>query len=371
MIKHSFQNLELSALGFGTMRFPKVDGVIDEQQVQEMVDYAIENGVNYFDTAYPYHEGKSEIIIGNCLKKHPRSSFYLADKLPAFTEEKLDVEKIFHEQLAKCQVDYFDFYLLHNVSDKSIHWYKDDENYGYVNQVLKLKEQGLIKHLGFSCHASPENLEMFLDKYPNVFEFVQIQLNYLDYSLQDAKRKVEIIHSHSLPVWVMEPVRGGKLVNLFDKHIEKLKTIRENETPASWAFRFIQSIPEVTMTLSGMSNMEQMQSNIETFSQYLPTNEEERKVLFEIADELQHFVPCTKCRYCTEGCPIGLEIPDLIELFNQSKYSSLNQVKNAVNSLEEDKKPSNCIGCGQCASICPQQIQIPDILSDLNELVNG
>ena len=257
MVYKEFQDLKLSALGMGAMRLPVVDGDdarIDEEKAAEMVDYAMAHGINYYDTAWGYHNGNSELVMGKSLKKHPRESYYLATKFPGYDLSNMDkVEEIFEKQLEKCQVDYFDFYLFHNVCEMNIDAYLDPAH-GIYEYLKKQKENGRIRHLGFSAHGSCEVMKRFLDAYGESMEFCQIQLNWLDYTFQDAKGKLELLKEHQIPVWVMEPLRGGKLAALPKDQEEALRALRPDETVPAWAFSFLQSIPEVVVTLSGMSN---------------------------------------------------------------------------------------------------------------------
>lgn len=365
MIYNDFQGKQLSLLGFGTMRLPMVGGVIDEAQVREMTRYAIDNGVNYFDTAYPYHGGESERVIGRVLKDYPRDSYYLADKYPGhqILSDGYNPSVIFEEQLEKCGVEYFDFYLLHNVYEKSMDVYLDPQ-WGIVEYFLEQKRLGRIKHLGFSTHAQTKGLEEFLNLWGKEMEFCQIQLNYLDWTLQDAKTKCEILNRYNIPVWVMEPVRGGKLAVLSEENTVKLKENRPEESSAAWGFRFLMGLPNVTMVLSGMSNLEQMEDNVKTLSADKALSEEEKALLFEIAEGMKNSIPCTACRYCCEGCPMGLDIPMLLSLYNELRFAQSMNISMRVEALPEDKRPSACIGCGKCAKSCPQNIKIPQAMKD-------
>ena len=377
MLYKEFQDLKLSNLGLGTMRLPNKgingDTPIDEEETSKMVEYAIKNGINYFDTAWGYHNGESEIVIGKILKNYPRESFYLATKFPGYDVSNMDkVEEIFEKQLQKCQVDYFDFYLFHNVYEKNVNPYLDSK-YGILDYLLKQKENGRIKHLGFSCHGSLDVLKKFLEVYGEHMEFCQIQLNYLDYKFQDAKAKVELLNEYNIPIWIMEPLRGGKLTKLAKNQEEKLKELRPNESIPAWAFRFLQSIPGVTMVLSGMSTMEQLQENIKIFGEDKPLNEEEMKTLLDIADEMLHgnILPCTACRYCTSHCPMGLDIPKLLSLYNEHVFTGGGFIAPmAIEALPEDKRPSACIGCKSCEAVCPQQLKISEAMADFTKLLN-
>lgn len=369
MIYNDFQDKQLSLLGFGTMRLPtNADGSIDEAQVKQMTRYAMEHGVNYFDTAYPYHNGDSERVIGRVLSEYPRHSYYLADKYPGhqILSNGYNPAEIFEEQLIKCGVEYFDFYLLHNVYEKSMETYLDPR-WGIVDYFKEQKRLGRIRHLGFSCHAETKGLERFLDAVGDNMEFCQIQLNYLDWTLQDAKGKYDLLTERGIPVWVMEPVRGGRLAKLSDSEEAKLKALHPDESIASWGFRFLQGLPNVQMVLSGMSNMEQMLDNVQTFSDPKPLSNEETALLLDIAEGMKDSIPCTGCRYCCDGCPMGLDIPGLISTYNELRFSPAVNVAMRIEFMPEEKKPSACIGCGQCTQMCPQNIDIPGALSDFTE----
>lgn len=370
MIYKEFKGLKLSTLSLGTMRFPVFDGdlsKIDEEKTAEIFDYAYNNGVNYFDTAWGYHMGMSETVVGKCLKKYPRDSFYLATKFPGYDVSNMGkTEEIFNKQLEKLQVEYFDFYLVHNVCEANIEYYLDPK-YGTVDYLLKEKANGRIKHLGFSTHASFDNFKRFLDMYGEHMEFCQIQLNYLDYEFQDAKAKIEYLRELNIPIWVMEPVRGGKLANLSPEILNELQKVRQGTAP-ELAFRFIQSFPDAIVTLSGMSNLEQVKENVETFSEEKPLNNEEFEKILELGRKMTICVPCTGCSYCTEYCPQGLDIPKLMSLYNEQVFSGGGFIVSMnLNSMPEEKRPSACISCGACQSVCPQNIKIPEILKDFLE----
>lgn len=373
MIYRDFQNIKLSALGMGAMRLPVVDGDdsrIDEKKAEEMVDYAMKQGVNYYDTAWGYHGGNSELVMGKALKKHPRDSFYLASKFPGYDLSNMDkVEEIFEKQLEKCQVEYFDFYLFHNVCEMNIDAYLNPK-YGIFEYLMKQKENGRIRHLGFSAHGGLDVLKRFLDAYGEHMEFCQLQLNYLDWIFQNGKEKVELMKEHSIPVWVMEPVRGGKLASLSEEQEKKLKALRPEESTAAWAFRFLQSVPEVKVVLSGMSNMEQMKENILTYGEEKPLNEKEMDTLMGIADEMvkKTAVPCTACHYCVDHCPQELDIPRLLELYNEHVITEGGFIAPmALAAVPREKHPDACIGCRSCEAVCPQQIKISEAMADFAE----
>ena len=370
MIYKEFKGKKLSALGMGCMRLPTYgeDKTIDEAKTAEMFDYAIKNGINYFDTAWGYHDGKSELVVGKLLEKYPRESFYLASKFPGYSKETWGrAKEIFEKQLEKCRVDHFDFYLIHNVSEGNIDAYLD-EKYGDVMYFVKMREEGKIGHLGFSTHANLENMRRFLDKYGKYMEFCQIQLNWLDWRLQKAEAKVAMMKEYgNIPVWVMEPVRGGKLATLEEAYAKQLQAHREDESIPAWAFRFIQSIPEVCVTLSGMSDFEQVKANIKTFSEEKPLSGDEWNTLMSIADSMvgRKTLNCTACRYCTTYCPQGLDIPRIIEHYNEHTVSGRSEVSpRMIASYAEDKLPTACIGCRSCEEVCPQNIEISEMMSD-------
>ncbi len=373
MLYKDFQDIKLSTLGLGCMRLPVKNGndaEIDEERTAEMVDYAIKNGINYFDTAWGYHAGMSETVIGKILSKYPRESFCLASKFPGYDLSNMEkVEEIFEKQLEKCRVDYFDFYLFHNVCEMNIEQYLDPK-YGIFDYLMKQKENGRIKHLGFSTHGNLDTMKRFLEAYGDHMEFCQIQLNYIDWSFQDAKEKVYLVKSRKIPVWVMEPMRGGELAKMSDGEFARLKALRPEESIPAWAFRFLQSLPAVKLTLSGMSNFEQLKENIQIFSEDKPLSDEEMDTILDIADRrtAKTVLPCTACRYCTTHCPQGLDIPSLIALYNEHCFTHGGFIAPmALMALPDDKKPSACIGCHSCEAVCPQQIKITAAMTDFAE----
>ena len=390
MYYNEISGVKVSALGMGNMRLPKIEGQgeqIDREKAREIIDYAMSHGINYYDTAYRYHGGESERFIGEALKKYPRDSFLLASKFPGHMMEKKEngvmrftsmlagrpdttVDALFHEQLEKCQVDYFDFYLLHNVCENSLVFYNDPE-IRIVDYVLKQKELGRIRHLGFSSHAvSAATIDEFLTRHPGVFEFVQIQLNYLDWKLQDAKSKVEAIAKHGLKIVVMEGVRGGRLASLPEAQEARLRAARKEDSAARWALRWLQGIPEVAVVLSGMSTMDQIIENTETFREHNPVSEAEKALLTEVAESMLSWVPCTACRYCTEGCPMELEIPKIIAAYNGVKNGDHMAWYNPAEK-GASMDPARCVGCGSCKAICPQHIDIPEIMREFAEMMKN
>jgi Predicted oxidoreductases of the aldo/keto reductase family len=376
MLYKEFQNEKLSLLGMGAMRLPVKDGVyanINQAETEKMVAYAMEKGINYYDTAWGYHDGQSEISIGKALSKYPRESYYLTTKFPGYDLNNMNkVEEIFEEQLKKCGVEYFDFYLFHNVCEMNIDAYLDPK-YGIFEYLIKQKENGRIRHLGFSAHGSYNVIKRFLKAYGEAMEFGQLQLNYLDWKFQNGKEKVELLKEYNIPVWVMEPLRGGRLVSLAEENENKLKKLRTDEKIPAWAFRFLQSIPSVTMILSGMSNYDQMVENVRTFEEDKPLNTQEMDTLQGIADAMlgKNILPCTACRYCTSHCPKNLDIPDLLNLYNEHIFTGGGFIAPmALMALQEDKKPVACIGCRSCEKVCPQQIKISEAMADFSKKLN-
>ena len=373
MLYKQFKDDNISLLGFGCMRFPLIEVTqnIDEALAEKMVDYAIAHGVNYFDTAAPYHGGQSEIVIGKILKKYPRESFYLATKYPGhqlkpgLDSDQTTPQAIFENQLKKCQVEYFDYYLLHNVCENSYSVYTD-ESRGILEYFLEQKEKGRIRHLGFSSHGAPANLEDYIKRTEGKLEFCQIQLNYLDWTLQDAKEKCEIIQKYGLGLWVMESVRGGKLAKLAPEIEAEMKAQRPDESVASWAFRWLIDKPYVNVALSGMTTMEQVEDNIRTYENEKPLTDADYAVLEKAVGSFAGLVPCTGCRYCVEECPQELDIPTLMRTYNDIAVNYSFTPAMYVENLPEDKKPSACIECRACEAQCPQKIEISEVMKKLD-----
>lgn len=367
MIYSDFKDCRISRLGFGAMRLPvNEDSSINEELAEKMVDYAIEHGINYFDTAYPYHSGYSETFLRKALAKYDRSSYYLADKYPGHViADSYDPKDVFEDQLKKCGTDYFDFYLLHNVNELTLGVYMD-ERWGILDYFRKQKENGRIRHLGFSSHARSDTLKKILDLIGDQMEFCQIQLNFADWTIQNAQEKCRILDEYGIPVWVMEPIRGGRLADLKQNN-EKLKALEPDKSIASWALRWLLRLDDVKVVLSGMSDLEQTADNIATFEEAKPLNDAESELLQDIAESMKNSVPCTGCRYCCDSCPMGLDIPTFMSLTNELRFGMETAVHVSVllDALPEDKKPAACIACGSCVPMCPQNIGIPDIIAEL------
>jgi predicted aldo/keto reductase-like oxidoreductase len=386
MIYKQFKDKKLSYLGMGNMRLPRIEGQgekIEDAKARTLIEYAYQNGVNYFDTAYRYHGGESETFVGEVLEQFPRDSFYLATKMPGHMMEYKDgvykftgllanreprsPTQVFEEQLERCRVGYFDFYLLHNVCETAWDFYTSEE-IGVVDYLLKQKQAGRIRHLGLSAHGRADTIDKFLTKY-NCFEFVQIQLNYLDWTLQNAGKKYEVITKHGLPVITMESCRGGRLVSLNPEADAMLKAARPYDSIVSWAFRFLQSLPNVPVVLSGMTTLEQLKENIELFSREDPATDQEKELLQQAVKTIVDMVPCTGCFYCTEACPQKLDIPGLFSTYNEMRFNAASSAKKSftVKGMTEKELPSACIACGACVKLCPQGIDIPSVLKQFSD----
>lgn len=366
--KRKFKDTEVSLLGLGAMRLPcktpikrEANPLIDYKKGQVLVDAAYNNGVNYFDTAYMYHAGKSEKFVGTALKKYPRESYFLADKLPIWMcPRKSDMEKVFRKQLERTGHDYFDFYLLHSLNKEN---YEKCEKFGAYDFVLEKQREGKIKNIGFSFHGTIEDLKKIVSEHK--WDFAQIQMNYLDWKNQNAEEQYQILTDAGIPVIVMEPVRGGKLAEV-SPDIEKMfKKAKPQSSVASWAISFVASHPNVMTILSGMNSLEQMNDNIETLTDFVPMTETEFNICQNAAAMINksEIIPCTGCDYCAD-CPKDVKISTVFAVYNKMKTGEYTADQAKAEYSKIDSAADSCIGCGKCASHCPQSIKIPELMKN-------
>ena len=360
---------KVSLLGFGCMRLPRLypdKPEIDTELGQRMVDYAYSHGVNYFDTAYPYHEGLSEPFIGAALSKYPRESYNLVTKLPTWLiNGEADIEHYFNEQLQKCGVDYFDFYLVHSLNAER---FETVQKLHIFENLCELKAKGKIRHIGFSFHDKPDVLERILAAHD--WEFAQIQLNYLDWELQDARRQYELIEQKGIQCTIMEPVRGGMLATLTPEAVDCFQQANPNVSTASWAIRYAASLPNVLTVLSGMTNFDHVTDNVATMEAFRPLSQQEREVIDHALAAYRKAVtiPCTGCRYCMD-CPAGVSIPEVFAAYNRYATSkSRSMFEELYHALDAGQRADNCVACGTCLSKCPQHIDIPKHMKEIAAL---
>lgn len=367
MYYKKFHSLNLSALGLGALRLPmekENPNRIDREEGRRVIDRALANGINYIDTAYTYQNGDSERFLGEVLPDYPRDSYYLATKFYAAANP--NIQAVFEEQLKRLHTDYFDFYLLHGMDENFISGYMDREK-NYLGYLLEQKKAGRIRYLGFSSHAAPHTLERFLDWYDG-FDMAMIQINYLDWALLEAERQYEILAEHGIPIWVMEPLKGGRLSVLNQEAEKILKSAAPDRSLSSWAFRFLMGLPHVQMVLSGMSTVEQVLDNAKTFDRPEPLSVTEREALRKASECFleEMGVPCSACRYCCPACPAGLDIPLLIKGFNERRISGETW---RIASLDNTAGPETCLQCCACKKYCPQKIDIPETMREFASLI--
>lgn len=359
-------------LGFGCMRLPMIDKEVDKEEFSRMIDAFIAAGFNYFDTAHGYIEGKSEKAIGECLsKRYPREDFFLANKLSYWCFEKEeDILPLFEKQLQICGVEYFDFYLFHCMNREG---YEKHKRCNTFKIVQELKKQGKIKHIGMSFHDTAEFLDKLLTEQPYM-EAVQLQLNYLDYDDPTVQSKAcyDVAVKHGKKVMVMEPVKGGALVNLPEKAADALAVLG-NDSQASYALRYAASYPEVFMVLSGMGNMDMINDNIKTMKNFVPLNKKE----FEVFDRVREIIrevkqlPCTKCNYCAEVCPMNIPISQIFSVYNSFLAAKISRSEAREKLASYNEHIKSCVKCGKCESNCPQNIKIREELENIERLTNG
>ncbi len=369
MLYKEFHGKMISRLGLGCMRFPTVEGdnlTIDREKAQRIVDAAIAGGINYFDTAHIYQKGDSERFLGEALKKYPRDSYYLATK--CYGSENRDVAATFEAQLERLQTDYVDFYLLHSLNEDTVKYYTDPEK-DYIGYLLEQKKAGRIRHLNFSTHAKIPTLKRLLSYYDG-FDMALMQLNYVDWTVQNAKEQYEVLQEHGIPVWVMEPLKGGKLAALNDQTAAMLKEAAPDKSIASWSFRWLMGLDGVQTVLSGMTDETVMADNLVTFNDEMLLSETERKTLDQVKEAYLSCmgVPCSGCRYCCDECPAGLDIPKIMGMYNE--YGITNDTWRFSN-MGGDKGPTDCLQCGACMAHCPQGIDIPGIMLKMQEIMES
>jgi len=369
VVRRKFDNTDMPLIALGCMRLPMNGKEVDMAELDRMVEYAMQHGANYFDTAYMYVDSKSENAIGEILKKYPRESFILTDKCPAYlVHTQSDVRKLCDEQLKRCQVKYFDNYMVHNINKNTIGNYRNNNMYG---ELLKLKKEGIVKHIGFSFHGDPQMLREVIKEHK--WDFCQLQLNYLDWEVVNAKELYEIADEAKLPVIVMEPLRGGVLCNLPDKAAQKLKEECPENTQASFGLRWVAGRKRVFTILSGMSNFQQLKENVDTFVNYREFTEREENIAHEISKIIQSLgaISCTACKYCMEVCPRGINIPAVFGLYNIYKGSTL-KTKDFMfvynyKALDDATRADKCIDCKLCTKNCPQNLDIPKLLKEVQK----
>lgn len=367
MEKKGFQGIALSRLGMGNMRLPAnksgaSDASIDWERAHEIIERALAQGINYFDTAYGYNNGESERCVGAALCKHPRESYFLATKYPIWAGQ--DCEAVFEEQLARLRTDYIDFYLLHCLTDENLERYLTS---GCIDYFEEQQRRGRIRYFGFSSHASPETLQKMADC--RTWDFAQLQLNYYDWRFSRAKEEYEILSRRGIPVMVMEPVRGGRLASLTPETEAMLRAAHPDWSIASWALRWARKLPDAQVILSGMSDLEQLRDNVATFESDEPLSDSDEALLMEVCEKFrsQVVVPCTGCRYCCDGCPAQIDIPEYLKAYNAGKVEGAWAKANIMAKIESAGKPEDCTACAACVRHCPQGIDVPKIMGALAE----
>ena len=381
MIYRDMCGEEVSALGFGTMRLPVIGGnagAIDDGLAMPIFDMLYEGGVTYVDTAYSYHNGASELFVGRALPRYDRARLHIATKMPGHeVRPNFNAAAIFAHQLERTGAGYFDYYLMHNVYESCIDRYMDPD-LGILDCLLEQKRRGLIRHLGFSCHGQLPTLRRFLEycdaKAPGEVEFVQLQLNYVDWELQDGRAKYVLVRDAGMDVVVMEPLRGGKLANLEGSRADQVAQVMAAcgaKTQAEVSFKWLEGLEGVKVILSGMSTREQAEDNLRIFAEPAPleVGSDVRAKLDALGRAFADMQPCTGCRYCVPECPLSLDIPLLIKLLESGRFASGMYVSMQVDAMDEMRRPQNCLGCGACAAACPQGIHIPELIAELNEML--
>lgn len=358
---------EISRLGYGGMRFPKNGDEVDVDAAVQLLRKAYEMGINYFDTAMVYHKGESEKIFGKAFEPYPRDSYLIADKMSIWLcSDEEDMKARFYNQLKTLKTDYIDFYLVHSLNRNH---YKKVKDLHCVEFLQQMKQEGKIKHLGFSFHDTYQVFTQILNDY--TWDFVQIQLNYLDWHNQGAEQLYRELERRNLPVMVMEPVRGGYLATIDSERAKPFLELEPQRSIASWAIRWVESLPQVAVVLSGMSDLQQLEDNVATMTHFEPMNEQELAAIDRVVEEIRKVneIPCTGCRYCMD-CPMGVDIPEIFSIYSQ--YKIFGKEKAFVQDYEEVVEHGNgaehCVRCMACTTKCPQMIAIPDKLEMIAKL---
>lgn len=364
----------VSALGFGSEHLPSGDGRIDQDRVDQMVDRALEGGVNYFDTAWGYCDGLAEAALGRALRRHDRSSYFVADKFPGYDLENFgDTERIFEEQLERTGLERFDFYLLHNVCEYNIDRYTEEEKYHTLGYLKEQEEAGRIGHLGFSSHAQLRTLQRIGFDFKDYMEFAQIQVNWMDWTFQEASEKLLMMRKFGFPVIATEPVRGGTLAAVDDQSMAELDGIFPGWTAVEWSFRFQQSLKGLQLTISGMSDMAQLEQDLEIYETRRELSRSERNALADVGEQIaaKGAVPCTRCDACVSQCLNYIDVPGMIALYNEhiSTGGKGHIAPMAIAAMRKNQRPGACNGCERCEHVCPQEIKISEIMRTLKELV--
>lgn len=362
---HMKKDVYSSFLGFGCMRFPTKNEKIDRELATEMLDYAYEHGVNHFDTAYPYHGGESELFLGEYLKKLDRNTYTISTKLPVWkVREYADFEKLLDEQLEKLQLEYFDFYLLHALNKKTWENIVKNDVFKFIKEA---KEKGKIKYIGFSYHDDKELFPKIVNSYN--WDFCLLQINYIDYKSQQGVEGYELVTSKGIPVWVMEPLKGGRLATLAPDIMENYQKIN-NDSQVQWAFRWVHTLPNVKLILSGMSSLDQVEDNCKIFNDITPLDDEEINAVNKVREIINKRIKisCTGCKYCLP-CPVGINIPKNFQIYNDAyMYNNKLRAKESYNlGLKVEERAHNCIECRQCIDLCPQNLEIPKLMNEVSE----
>lgn len=362
------EDITLSRLGLGAMRFPETeDHQIDYPKAKEIIDLCYHSGINYYDTAYIYNGGQSEVVLAKALREYPRRTYYIADKYNF--QASRDYRAQFAQQLEKMELEYIDFYLLHGIQDNFV---DDILACGCIDYFHEMKRTGKIRYFGFSFHGNDESLKKVLEAYDD-WDFAQIQLNYYDWEYGNQQSQYKTLKAAGLPMMIMEPVHGGLLARTDTPWAKKMLAMEPERSVASWAMRWLLGLDGIQVVLSGMGSMEMVRDNVKTFTEDKSLNAEESALVKEAAKAIWNSIamPCTGCRYCMPNCPMGLDIPDLLVQYNDAKVDPYGGWRlQGLLGMPEEKRPTACIGCGACTEHCPQQLPIPKAMQEMAEILS-